>query len=147
MPIFSELENEMNRTDLSAIRTQRIKRLAIAAALAVGTFAAGSAVAQRDPAYQAAREAGQVGEQPDGYLGHATPPTPEIRALVLDLNIKRKDAYTRSAAESGATVEQFAFTTGCNLILRTKPGEKYQAPDGRWMTRGEGAPVRDPRCP
>ncbi|NJS14647.1 MAG: YdbL family protein [Sphingopyxis sp.] len=105
-----------------------------------------AANAQRDPAYQAAREAGQVGEQPDGYLGHVTPPTQEIRALVLDINIKRKDAYTRSAAASGSTVEQFAFTTGCNLIARTQPGEKYRAPDGRWLTREAGPPERDARC-
>lgn len=123
------------------------KGFALASVLMLAAFSAGSAMAQRDPAYQAAREAGQVGEQPDGYLGHATPPTPEIRALVLDLNIKRKDAYTRSAAETGSTVEQFAFTTGCNLIMRTKVGERYQAPDGRWLTRSDSPPVRDPRCP
>lgn len=119
------------------------------AIVAIGAtlLVADAAQAQRDPAYQAARSAGQVGEQPDGYLGHVTPPTPEIRALVLDINIKRKDAYSRSAAETGATVEQFAFTTGCNLILRTRPGEKYQGPDGRWLTRGADEPVRDPRCP
>jgi uncharacterized protein len=121
---------------------------ALGAAVLVGTLAlAPGALAQRDPAYQAARTAGQVGEQPDGYLGYVTPPTPEIRRLVLDINIKRKDAYAQSAAESGSTVEQFAFTTGCNLISRTQPGEKYQAPDGRWLTRDAGPPVRDPRCP
>ena len=26
-------------------------------------------------------------------------------------------------------------------------GEKYQAPDGSWQTRGSGAPQRDSRCP
>lgn len=102
--------------------------------------------AQRDPAYQAARQTGQVGEQPDGYLGHVTPPTPEVRALVLDINIKRKDAYTKSAAANGSTVEQFAFTTGCNLIARTLPGEKYKSPDGRWLTRDSSPPERDSRC-
>lgn len=129
--------------------TARFNRLAAAGAALVGAalLAAPAAQAQRDPAYQAARQAGQVGEQPDGYLGHVTPPTPEIRALVLDINIKRKDAYTRSAASTGATVEQFAFTSGCNLIARTQPGEKYQAPDGRWLTRDASSPVRDPRCP
>jgi uncharacterized protein len=129
--------------------TARFNRLAAAGAALVGAalLTAPAAQAQRDPAYQAARQAGQVGEQPDGYLGHVTPPTPEIRALVLDINIKRKDAYTRSAASTGATVEQFAFTSGCNLIARTQPGEKYQAPDGRWLTRDAGPPVRDPRCP
>lgn len=137
----------MNSPNASRFTPGMTKGLMLAAVLAFSGIAAGSALAQRDPAYQAAREAGQVGEQPDGYLGHATAPTPEIRALVLDLNIKRKDAYTRSAAETGSTVEQFAFTTGCNLILRTKPGEKYQAPDGRWLTRGSGPPILDPRCP
>ena len=61
-------------------------------------------------------------------------------------NIKRKAAYT-SGAPAGSTVEQFAFVTGCNLIAKTRPGEKYKAPDGRWLTRDSGAPVRDSRCP
>jgi hypothetical protein len=37
-------------------------------------------------------------------------------------------------------VEEYAFTTGCKLIAATQPGEKYQAPDGSWMTRGAGRP-------
>jgi uncharacterized protein YdbL (DUF1318 family) len=103
------------------------------------------ALAQRDPAYQAARAQGLVGEQPDGYLGIVGPATPELRALVNSLNIQRKKQYTDQAA-AGSTVQQMAFVTGCNLILRTVPGEKYQTPDGRWLTRGSEAPVRDPRC-
>ena len=104
-----------------------------------------SAWAQRDPAYQAARAAGQIGEQTDGYLGIVGTPTAELRALVNNINIQRKAAYTKSAA-SGATVEQFAFTSGCNLIEKTEPGEKYQAPNGSWKTRTAAAPERDPRC-
>ncbi len=103
------------------------------------------ALAQRDPAYQAAREQGLVGEQPDGYLGIVGAATPELRALVNNINIQRKKQYTEQAAQ-GSTVEQMAFVTGCNLILRSAPGEKYRTPDGRWLTRGAGAPVRDPRC-
>ena len=95
----------------------------------------------------AARSAGQIGEQPDGYLGFVTTPTPEVRALVQDLNIKRKATYTERAKATGSTVEQYAFTTGCNLIAKTAPGEKYQSPDGRWLTRDASAPVRDSRCP
>lgn len=121
---------------------------AIAALIAAGVVAvaATSALAQqRDPAYEGARAAGLIGEQPDGYLGFVTAPTDEVRKLVSDLNIKRKDAYTRNAP-AGSTIEQFAFVTGCNLILNTKPGEKYRTPDGKWLTRDDGAPVRDPRC-
>ncbi len=121
--------------------------LAIAAAtVAALVLSLPAAQAQREPAYQAARSAGQVGEQPDGYLGHVTPPTPELRAMVLDLNIKRKDAYTRQAAANGSTVEQMAFASGCNQIARTSDGEKYKSPDGSWQTRGASPPVRDPRC-
>ncbi len=103
------------------------------------------AMAQRDPAYASARAQGQIGEQTDGYLGIVGTATPELRALINNINIQRKAAYTRSAA-AGATVEQFAFTSGCNLIEKTEPGEKYQAPDGGWKTRTGAAPERDPRC-
>ncbi|WP_374148078.1 YdbL family protein [Sphingomonas sp. 28-63-12] len=104
-----------------------------------------AALAQRDPDYQAARSAGQVGEKPDGYLGIVGAETPALRALVNNINIQRKAAYTRSAAE-GATVEQFAFASGCNLIEMTTPGEKYQAPNGSWKTRTSAPPERDSRC-
>lgn len=120
------------------------KILMIAAGLVlVGVSAA--AYAQRDPAYQAARSAGQVGEQPDGYLGIVGAGNAELRALVNNINIQRKAKYTQSAA-SGATVEQFAFTSGCNLIAKTVPGEKYRTPSGEWKTRTSAPPERDSRC-
>ncbi|WP_431469739.1 YdbL family protein [Sphingosinithalassobacter sp. LHW66-3] len=119
----------------------------IALALALAAAPAGAMAFQdRDPAYAAARAAGQVGEQPDGYLGVVGSGTPALRSMVSDINIRRKAAYTRGAQENGSTVEQFAFVSGCRLILRTEAGEKYQAPDGTWMTRGSSPPVRDPRC-
>lgn len=124
------------------MKTNRIL-MAIGAGLLAGLSTA--AMAQRDPAYQAAREKGLIGEQPDGYLGIVGTPTPDLRALVNNINIQRKAKYTESAA-NGATVEQFAFTSGCNLILNTKPGEKYLAPGGQWKTRTAAAPERDPRC-
>lgn len=120
-------------------------RTLVLAAVAALTLGATAAQAQRDPAYAAARAAGQVGEQPDGYLGIVGSATPELRALVNSINIQRKAAYTRGAAQ-GSTVEQFAFVSGCNLIAQTQAGEKYQAPNGSWQTRGAGAPQRDPRC-
>ena len=118
---------------------------AVAATVAVGMLAP-SAMAQRDPAYEAARAEGQIGEQPDGYLGFVSTPTPAVRQMVTDINIKRKAADTSNAPQ-GSTVEQFAFVTGCNLIAKSKPGEKYKAPDGRWLTRDENPPLRDSRCP
>ncbi len=120
------------------------RHIATAAFIGAALFST-AAFAQRDPAYQAARAAGSVGEKMDGYLGIVGAATPDLRALVNNINIQRKAKYTQSAA-SGATVEQFAFTSGCNLIANTEPGEKYEAPDGGWKTRTAGAPARDERC-
>ena len=45
------------------------KTMLMAAAALALTGVSAAAWAQREPAYAAARAAGQVGEQPDGYLG------------------------------------------------------------------------------
>jgi uncharacterized protein YdbL (DUF1318 family) len=133
----------MNRTPRKAFG-----RTALAAAgLALALGAPGAAFAQRDPAYASARAAGQVGEKMDGYLAVIGAGTPALHAMVDDLNIKRKAVYADKAKVQHATVEEYAFTSGCLLISQTQPGEKYQAPDGSWKTRGPGAPERDPRCP
>ncbi|MDE2597310.1 MAG: YdbL family protein [Sphingomonadales bacterium] len=118
------------------------------AAIALAMVGAGTAQAQqRDPAYAAARASGQVGEKPDGYLGYVVPPSPAVRAMVEDINIKRKAAYAQRAAANNATVEEYALTSGCLAVSRTAPGEKYQSPDGVWRTRSDEPPVRDSRCP
>jgi len=124
---------------------RRTGLLAPAVALAFAGMAA-PALADRDPAYAAARASGQVGEKTDGYLG-VIGGGADVRALADKINIQRRANYTQRAASQNATVEEYAFTQGCMLILRTAPGEKYQAPDGSWQTRGGGAPQRDGRCP
>lgn len=119
-------------------------------ALLVGVLAVLAApliAQQRDPAYAAARAAGQVGEKIDGYLGFPVTPSQSIRAMAEDINIKRKAAYTTKAQANGATVEEYALTTGCLMIARTIAGEKYQAPDSVWRTRTSEPPLRDSRCP
>jgi uncharacterized protein YdbL (DUF1318 family) len=105
------------------------------------------AMAQRDPAYEAARQSGQVGEKMDGYLGVIGSQSAAIQNMVADLNRQRRENYTQRAQAQSVTLQEYALTQGCVLISRTQPGEKYQAPDGSWQTRGAGAPQRDPRCP
>lgn len=123
------------------------RSLAIAAAGLIALAGAGTAMAQRDPAYAAARAAGQVGEKADGYLGFVTAPSSDLRAMVEDLNIKRRALYSEKAQAAGATMEEYAFTTGCRLISQTAPGEKYEGPGGGWLTRTSAPPQRDSRCP
>lgn len=128
----------MNRTNASRL----------AAAVAAGTLALAAIVA---PAlaqdYNAAKAAGQIGERMDGYVGVVGAGSPELRKIVDDTNIKRKAVYAGRAQSQHATVEDYAFTMGCQLIAATQPGMKYQAPDGSWKTRTSAPPERDPRCP
>lgn len=119
-------------------------------ALLVGVLAVLAApliAQQRDPAYAAARAAGQVGEKIDGYLGFPVAPSQSIRAMAEDINIKRKAVYAAKAQAQAATVEEYAFTSGCLAIARTIAGEKYQVPDGVWRTRNSEPSLRDSRCP
>jgi len=105
------------------------------------------AFAQRDPAYDAARSSGQVGEKMDGYLGIVGAGNPDLQRMVNDINIKRRAVYAEKAQQANATLEEYALTAGCIAISRTVPGEKYQAPDGTWATRTSAPPLRDSRCP
>jgi uncharacterized protein YdbL (DUF1318 family) len=121
--------------------------LAVSAAALALSGVASPAAAQRDPAYEAARAEGTIGEKMDGYLGIVGSGDAALRRLIDDLNIKRRAVYADKAKAANATLEEYAFTAGCIAISRTAPGEKYQAPDGSWQTRGAGPPIRDPRCP
>lgn len=116
----------------------------VAAVLVTGLVA--PALAQRDPAYDAARTSGRIGEKMDGYLGVVGAETSDLKRMVDDINIKRRAVYAARALENNATLEEYAISAGCQLVLKTVPGEKYQAPDGQWHTRSTEPPVRDPRC-
>ena len=120
---------------------------ALAGGLVLAGLAAPAFAQQRDPAYQAARSSGQVGEKPDGYLGVVGSQSAAVQGVVNDLNIRRRENYAQKAQEQGVTLQEYAITQGCILIARTQPGEKYQDPSGAWQTRGSGPPVRDTRCP
>ncbi len=125
---------------------KRVVLAGVAALMAVGGVA-GTAYAQRDPAYEAARASGKVGEKMDGYLGIVGASTADLQRLVNDINIKRRAVYADKAQAANATMEEYAITAGCVAIARTVPGEKYQAPDGSWQTRTNAPPQRDSRCP
>lgn len=118
----------------------------VAAALAIGGIAT-PAFAQRDPAYDAARKSGAVGEKPDGYLAVVGAGSAALQAMVDELNIKRREVYAAKAQAQRATLEEYAITAGCLAIARTEPGEKYMAPDGTWQTRTAAPPIRSPKCP
>ena len=123
-------------------------RFWMAGALALAAMSTG-AIAQRDPAYAAARAAGQIGEQPNGYLGVVSG-GPAIQAIVDKINIQRKATYAEKAAAAGVTINDQGVTFGCNLIAQTVPGEKYRLPGpgagGAWATRTSAPPTRSDAC-
>ena len=128
--------------------TMTFRPVPLAATLVLAAVVAVTPVlAQRDPAYAAARASGKVGEQVDGYLGIVSGGDAALQAVVSDVNIKRRALYAEKAKAARATLDEYALTAGCQAILATVPGEKYQAPNGSWQTRGSGAPQRDARCP
>ena len=99
-----------------------------------------------DPVIAAARSAGQVGEQADGYVGVVAGQTvsADVRAHVDQLNIRRRAAYTSQAAQSGASTTDFAAAVACQLFDRIGVGERYRDESGQWRQRTASDPVRMP---
>lgn len=124
---------------------KRLVRIGVALALAASS-AAGWAQAE-DAAVAAAKKAGTVGEQSDGYLGFAKPPSADLKAAVNAVNIKRRQIYTDIAGQGKGSVEAVATARGCEqLARRVGPGEAYRIGNGAWQVRGSGAIALPPIC-
>ena len=126
--------------------SRRLK-LMIAAGVAVAAVAGGTAYAIAMQANQAAelRATGLVGEQADGYMGLVGSASPEIRAQMDAVNIQRRAEYTRLASQRGATLEEVARSTACQLFTtRVQPNQYYRLTDGVWRRRNGNEPVPVP---
>jgi uncharacterized protein len=124
--------------------TRRTKLL-IAAALGIALVAGTSAYAMQADAAGQLRASGMVGEQADGYLGLVGSAPADIRAQMEQVNIQRRAAYTQLAANRGATIEEVAAATACQLFAgRVGPGQYYRLPDGVWRRRNASEPVPRP---
>ena len=113
---------------------------------ALGLTIAAPALAQ-DAVISAAKAAGTVGEQADGYLGIKGTVTSDVRAAVDALNIKRRAAYTDIAAKRSTTVSSVGEITGCQtLSTRVSQGQIYKLPGSDWQVKGAGAIALPPIC-
>ena len=123
--------------------TRRTKLL-IAALVGIAVVAGTSAYAQGDASAQL-RASGHVGEQADGYLGLVDAAPAAVRSQMESVNIQRRAAYTQLAAQRGATIEEVAAATACQLfVTRVGPDQYYRLPDGVWRRRNGGEPVPRP---
>ncbi len=101
--------------------------------LLVMSLAAGPALAL---SLAEARNAGQVGERLDGYVGIVIAnPSAELRALVADVNHRRSAEYQRIARQNGTAVHQVAALAANKLIARAGPGHYVQGPGGSWVRK------------
>jgi len=81
-----------------------------------------------------ARASGMVGEKLDGYVT-ALKASPEVTALVADVNAKRSQEYARISKENGQPIDVVAKLAAEQIIIKLEPGSPYQGTDGRWKTR------------
>lgn len=87
-------------------------------------------------AVDAAKVAGTVGEQADGYLGFVSGSADAATtAAVSAINAGRADVYAQTAAKSGTTREAAGQATGAQLIARTPAGQFIKPLDGAWARK------------
>jgi uncharacterized protein YdbL (DUF1318 family) len=116
---------------------------AAAAALALSAVMVAPALARpaiqsasQKAAVDAAKAAGTVGEQADGYVGVRTTASAELRAAVEAINAGRRALYARTAAETGVSVDVAgARMFEGQLLARIPAGQWYRNASGQWVQR------------
>ena len=84
---------------------------------------------------QTAKEQGLVGEANTGYLAAVGTPSAEVKALVAEVNEKRKAEFERTAKKTGATLVQVRARFYELAVERTQPGHYYQDTSGNWKQK------------
>jgi uncharacterized protein len=126
-------------------------RLLIATALAVLSLAAtaGTATAIEDPLLNAAINDNKIGETADGYLAtvDGAAVAADARARMDQLNLRRRATYTERAQQNSVTVEEYARSFACTLLVKNTPvGTSYRDQGGSWR-RNSGSVVLPNYCP
>lgn len=116
-----------------------MKRMLFSVAAVAALAGLGKPALAQDAVISAAKSAGTVGEQSDGYLGVRGSVGSDVQAAVDALNIKRRAVYTDLASKRSATVAEVAMVTGCQtLATRVSQGQIYKIEVGDWQTKGAG---------
>jgi uncharacterized protein YdbL (DUF1318 family) len=83
----------------------------------------------------AAKAAGTVGEQADGYLGIVAGADGTVTAAVSAINAGRREVYAQTAAKSGVTPDAAGQATGAQLIANTPSGQFIKPLGGGWTKK------------
>lgn len=103
-----------------------ITTTAIALFLSIGTAHALS--------LSAAKSQGLVGELPTGYLGVVDNSSSEAKALVEDINAKRKDKYREISAQNGQPLNVVEKLAAQKVFEKASKGE-YLKQGGSWVQK------------
>ena len=83
-----------------------------------------------------AKEQGLVGEANNGYIAAVqSPASAEVRALIADVNGKRKAQFNQTAQKTGTTAAQVAYRFYELAVQRTAPEHYYQDANGQWKKK------------
>ena len=83
-----------------------------------------------------AKSQGLIGEARDGYIAAVqSPASAEIRALIADVNDKRREEFKRTAQKTGTSVAQVANRFYELAVQKTAPGNYYQDGGGQWQKK------------
>lgn len=80
------------------------------------------------------KDKGEIGEQPDGYLG-IVKDTPEARSVVEAENKDRKEEYQKRATTQNRSVETLAVVLGEARVREEKTGRFIKKADGSWAKK------------
>ena len=86
-------------------------------------------------AVDAAKVAGTVGEQADGYLGIVSGADGAITAAVNEINAGRREVYTQTASKSGVSPDAAGQATGAQLIAKVPAGQFFKPLGGGWTKK------------
>jgi uncharacterized protein len=111
------------------------KHIFAAAALVLLSTPAFADLAADKATVDAAKTAGKVGEQADGYLGIVAGADGAITAAVNAINAGRREVYTQTATKSGVTPDAAGQATGAQLIAKTPAGEFIKPLGGAWTKK------------
>jgi len=84
----------------------------------------------------AAKDQGLVGEARTGYLEAVQQPaSADVKALIAEVNAKRKEQFERTAEKTNTTLAQVANRFYELAVQRTAPGHYYQDASGNWKKK------------
>ena len=83
-----------------------------------------------------AKDQGLVGEANSGYIAAVqSTSSAEVRALIADVNNKRKAKFAETAKKTGTTTAQVANRFYELAVQKTAKGHYYQDSSGKWKKK------------